>query len=260
DEEYTRHPFYGVPRMTAWLRSQGHAVNPKRVRRLMGLLGLAAIYPKPRTSVANKEERKYPYLLSGLQIKAPDEVWATDITYIRMRRGFIYLAAIMDWHSRYVLSWEVSLTLESEFCLQALEQALRLSRPGIFNSDQGSQFTSRAFTTRLEEAGIRISMDGRGRFLDNIFIERLWRSVKYEEVYLKDYEDVRDATRSLGRYFEFYNHERLHQSLGYRTPAAVYHNRKGKAGIIEIHNLVSSPASAGELLPARAASRAGLGG
>lgn len=222
DEQYLGTPFYGVPRMTAWLRAQGHAVNPKRVRRLMRKMGLEAIYPKRRLSVRNPAHRVYPYLLRGLEISRPGQVWATDITYIRLRRGFAYLVAILDWFSRYVVAWDLSLSLEAEFCVSTLERALETSKPEIFNSDQGSQFTSEAFTKRLEAAGVSISMDGRGRVFDNIFVERLWRSVKYEEVYLKDYTDVREAREGLGRYFRFYNEERLHQSLGYRTPAVVY--------------------------------------
>jgi len=233
DEQYTRTPFYGVPRMTEWLRGNGHPVNPKRVRRLMRGMGLEAIYPKPRLSVAGQGHRRYPYLLRGMKIESPNAVWCTDITYIRMSPGFVYLVAIMDWFSRYVVSWEVSITLEVEFCIGALERALETVQPEIFNSDQGVQFTSEAFTRRLESRGIRISMDGRGRVFDNIFVERLWRSVKYEEVYLKEYQTVREATESLGRYFEFYNHERMHQSLEYETPVAVYtgqYKRRKKDG------------------------------
>ena len=222
DEQYTRTPFYGVRRMTAWLCEQGHGVNPKRVRRLLREMGLWAIYPQPRLSMAGAGHRIYPYLLRGVEVTRPNQVWATDITYVRMRRGFVYLVAILDWYSRYVLAWKVSLTLELEFCLEALEEALQEECPEVFNSDQGVQFTSQAFTGRLKEAGIRISMDGRGRCMDNVFVERLWRSVKYEEVYLKDYETVPEAVQGLGAYFTFYNRERLHQSLGYRTPERVY--------------------------------------
>lgn len=178
DEQYTRAPFYGARKLTAWLRRQGHKVNRKRVQRLMRLMGIEAIYPKKRLSVTSDENKKYPYLLRSLSIKEPDHVWSTDITYIRMTRGFLYLIAIIDWYSRYVLSWELSNTMDRGFCLQALERALRDSKPEIFNSDQGSQFTSQEFTGRLEEAGIQISMDGRGRVFDNIFIERLWRTLK----------------------------------------------------------------------------------
>jgi putative transposase len=222
DEQFTRTPFYGVERMTAWLRRQDEEVNQKRVRRLMRFMGLSAIYPKPRLSLANQAHKKYPYLLSNLVIDNPDQVWCADITYIRMLHGFIYLTAIMDWHSRFVLSWEISNTLDVSFCLSALEQALELSKPRIFNSDQGSQFTSLEFTGMLEQEDIRISMDGRGRVYDNIFVERLWRSVKYEEVYLHDYRTVSDARKGLSGYFQFYNMERLHESLGYRTPYEIY--------------------------------------
>jgi putative transposase len=227
DEEYTRHPFYGVKRMTGWLLRQGYAVNEKRVRRLLRLMGIMAIYPKPHLSAGSPRPVTYPYLLRELTITRPDQVWATDITYIRMRKGFIYLVAIMDLFSRYVLSWEVSTTLETEFCLWALDRALLRAKPEIFNSDQGVQFTSDDFTGRLKHAEIRISWDGKGRAYDNIFVERLWRSVKYEEVYLKDYATVREAVRELNAYFRFYNTERLHQSLEYRTPWNVYRGITG---------------------------------
>jgi putative transposase len=222
DEQYTRAPFYGSPRMTAWLRSQGQAINHKRVERLMRIMGIEALYPKPRLSQSCPSSRVYPYLLRGVEIKRVNQVWSTDITYLRLRQGFLYLVAILDWFSRYVLSWRVSNSLDTSFCLEALDEALSRGRPEIFNSDQGSQFTSREFTGRLEAVGIQISMDGRGRAFDNIFIERLWRTVKYEEVYLNDYEGVADAVRELGRYWGFYNDERLHQSLAYKTPASVY--------------------------------------
>lgn len=222
DEQYTRTPFYGVPRMTAWLRRQGYGVNHKRIRRLMRLMDLEAIYPKPRLSIPSKENKIYPYLLNGVSIDRPDQVWGTDITYIRLAHGFMYLVAIMDWFSRYVLSWELSNTLETNFCLKALEGALMLSQPEIFNSDQGSQFTSLEFTDRLQTNGITISMDGRGRVFDNIFVERLWRTVKYEEVYLNHYQTVSEARLGLTKYFQFYNTERLHSSLEYRTPEEVY--------------------------------------
>jgi putative transposase len=222
DEQYTRTPFYGVRRMTAWLNQQGHGVNEKRVRRLLRRMGLEAIYPKPRLSQPDLAAQPYPYLLRGIEIKEVDEVWSTDITYIRLVGGFIYLMAILDWYSRYVLEWEVSVTLDSSFCVAALERALLRRRPAIFNTDQGSQFTSESFTKKLLEAGVRVSRDGRGRALDNIFVERLWRSVKYEEVYLKDYRNVVEAKQGLREYFEFYNRERLHQSLGYQTPETVY--------------------------------------
>ena len=230
DEQYTRAPFYGVPRMTAWLQTQGQAVNAKRVRRLLREMGLDAIYPKPRTTIANPEHKVYPYLLRNVTIERVDQVWSTDITYIRMRHGFVYLVAVIDWFSRYVLSWRVSNTVDSGFCIEALEEALDKGQPEVFNSDQGSQFTSRDFTKKLLERGIAISMDGRGRALDNIFVERLWRSVKYEEVYLKDYERVPDAVAGIGAYLRFYNEERLHQSLEYRTPGAVYRSLVCGAG------------------------------
>jgi putative transposase len=222
DEIYTRCPFYGVRRITAWLRRQGHDVNPKRVRRLMHRMGVTALYPTRRLSLPAPGHTTYPYLLRELTIERPDQVWATDITYVRLASGFVYLTVMMDWHSRYVLSWEVSTSLETRFCLIALEQALSMARPTIFNSDQGSQFTSAEFTERLLNAGVLISHDGRGRVFDNIFVERLWRSVKYEEVYLKAYQTVREAKESLGHYFRFYNTERLHEALGYRTPEEVY--------------------------------------
>jgi putative transposase len=229
DEQYTRTPFYGVRRMTAWLCAQGERVNEKRVRRLLRVLGLAAIYPKPRLSEAAPGHRIYPYLLRNVAITRVNQVWSTDITYIRLGQGFIYLVAVIDWFSRYVLSWEVSVTMESSFCVAALDWALRGARPEIFNTDQGAQFTSQEFTGRLLAQDIVISMDGRGRALDNIFIERLWRSVKYEEVYLHDYQGVPEAVRGLRYYFNFYNHQRLHQSLGYRTPAVVYHGKANGA-------------------------------
>jgi putative transposase len=222
DEQYTRTPFYGIRRMTAALQQQSYAVNHKRVSRLMRRMGLEAIYPKPHLSVLGEPARRYPYLLREVTIQRANQVWSTDITYVRMPRGFLYLVAILDWYSRYVLAWEVSNTLDTAFCLAALELALAQGQPTIFNSDQGVQFTSQAFTQRLEAAGIQISWDGRGRALDNVFVERLWRSVKYEEVYLHDYATVAEAVSGLDRYFRFYNHERLHQALGYRTPAHVY--------------------------------------
>ena len=222
DEQYTRTPFYGVRRMTAWLERQGYEVNHKRVGRLLRVMGLMAIYPGPRLSQGGVAVVKYPYLLRGLRIGQVNQVWSTDITYIRLRQGFIYLAAIMDWYSRYVMAWEVSLTLDSSFCLSTLDRALDKGQPEIFNSDQGAQFTSREFVERLKERQIRISWDGKGRALDNIFVERLWRTVKYEEVYIKDYTGVGEAISNLKAYFKFYNEERLHQSLNYRTPAEVH--------------------------------------
>jgi putative transposase len=238
DEQYTKMPFYGVEKMTEWLRRQGFPVNPKRIRRLLRLMGLEAIYPKKRLSIPSENYKKYPYLLRDLAIERPDHVWCADITYIRMLHGFLYLVAVMDWYSRYVLAWELSNSLDKQFCLDALDKALAISQPEIFNSDQGAQFTSGEFTGRLETVGVRISMDGRGRVFDNIFIERLWRSVKYEEVYTKSYESVRDAHDNLARYFRLYNSERLHESLGYRTPHEVYfgegRNDNGQAGLIHL--------------------------
>lgn len=223
DEQYTRTPFYGVRRMAECLnRDKGEWVNHKRVRRLMREMGLAAIYPKPKLSVGAAAHRIYPYLLKGVTVERPNQVWATDITYIRLSQGFIYLVVVMDWFSRYVISWTLSVTMETEFCVEALEAALRHGTPDIFNSDQGAQFTSEEFTGRLVSAGAKVSMDGRGRVFDNIFVERLWRSVKYEEVFLHDYANVPEAREGLERYFRFYNQERRHQSLGYETPASVY--------------------------------------
>ena len=222
DEQYTRAPFYGSRRMAAWLRAQGYDANRKRVARLMQLMGIEAVYPKPNLSQAAAGHKIYPYLLRGVEIARVNQVWSTDITYIRMARGFVYLVAVMDWYSRFVLSWVLSLTMELDFCVEALKRALRRGRPEIFNSDQGSQFTSDEFTGELEARHIAISMDGRGRCLDNIFIERLWRSLKYEEVYLKDYALVSEAQEGIGRYLRFYNYERLHSSLDYRTPASIY--------------------------------------
>jgi putative transposase len=223
DAQYTRTPHYGVERMTAQFKKKGLVIGHNRVRRLMRLMGLEAIYPKPRLSrPGSPEHRTYPYLLRGLTIERPNHVWAADITYIRLWQGFIYLVAIMDWYSRYVLSWSLSTTLDAYFCVEALRQGLAIARPAIFNTDQGPQFTSDEFIGVLKGAGISISMDGRGRVFDNIFVERLWRSVKYEEVYPKDYQTVDDARQNLTRYFHFYNYERLHQALEYKTPAEVY--------------------------------------
>jgi len=223
DEQYLKTPFYGSRRMVVALCSDGFDVNRKRVQRLMRLMGLEAIYPKPRLSRRDQEHEVFPYLLRGVPIVRPDQVWSSDITYIPMARGFLYLVAVIDWFSRYVLSWRLSNTLDTSFCLEALEEALSGSRrPEIFNTDQGSQFTSKAFTERLKAEGIKISMDGRGRAFDNIFIERLWWAVKYEEVYLHAYEGGRAAHEGLGHYFRFYDDERPHQALGYRTPREVY--------------------------------------
>jgi putative transposase len=226
DEEYTRHPFYGSRRMTAWLVRQGEAVNRKRVRRLMGLMGLEAIYPKPRLSAPGSGHRVYPYLLRDVKIGRPDQVWSADITYVPLASGFMYLAATIDWYSRYVIAWRLSNTLDGSFCLEMLEEALSKGRPEVFNTDQGVQFTAGAWAGRLERAGVQVSMDGRGRCLDNVFVERLWRTVKYEGIYPHAYEAVPPLQRGLGAYFPFYNEERLHQSLEYRTPAEVY--RQGR--------------------------------
>ena len=217
DEEYMRTPFYGSRKLAHVL-----SVNRKRVQRLMRKMGLEAIYPQRRTTWPAAGHKIYPYLLRNIEVTRPNQVWATDITYIPLRHGFLYLVAVMDWYSRNVLSWRLSNTLEGSFCIEALEAALRNGRPEIFNTDQGSQFTSTAFTARLAQADVAISMDGRGRALDNVFVERLWRSVKYEEVYLRDYADGWEAEASLARYFDFYCHRRVHQALGYRTPAQVY--------------------------------------
>ena len=222
DEQYTKYPFYGSRRMAAWLRTLGNDVGRRHVASLMRRMGLAAIYQKPRLSVPNVAAVRYPYLLRGVKVERTDQVWSCDITYIRMTRGFIYLMAVIDWRSRYVLAWQVSITLDGGFCMEAVERAFEFGAPEIFNSDQGTQFTSEAFTGRLLQAGCKVSRDGRGRALDNIFVERLWRSVKYEEVYLCDYNNVAEAKRRLSAYLHFYNEERLHQALGYQTPGAVY--------------------------------------
>jgi len=236
DRQYLVTPFYGTRKVAAWLKGQNYSVNRKRVRRLMRLMGLRAIYRRPRTSKPAPGHKIYPYLLGGMKITRPNQVWAADITYIPMARGFLYLVAIIDWHSRYVLSWRLSNTLDADFCVEALEEALRKGTPEIFNTDQGSQFTSEAFTGLLERPGIKVSMDGKGSYNDNLFIERLWRTVKYEEVYLKAYQDGRDAKVGLGSYFRFYNTERPHQALGYRTPAEVFASipvEAAKTGMVE---------------------------
>jgi putative transposase len=222
DEQYLRTPFYGSRRMTAWLHSQGHAVDRKRVARLMQHMGLVALYPKRRLSAPGDGHRIYPYLLRDLAVQRPRQVFCADITYIPMRRGFLYLVAVLDWYSRYVVAWRTSNSLDKSFCVDALQEALSVAVPEIFNTDQGAQFTCEAFVQELLRRGIRVSMDGRGRALDNVFIERLWRSVKYEEVYLKDYSTGSEATRSLRQYFRFYNRERPHQALGYRTPEEIW--------------------------------------
>ena len=222
DRQYLKTPFYGSRRMTACLERTGETVNRKRVRRLMALMGLEALFPRPRTTVAAAGVRAYPYLLCDRTLTHVNEVWSSDITYIPMRHGFMFLTAVIDWFSRYVLSWRLSNTLEGRFCLEALDEALRSGRPEIFNTDQGSQFTALDYTGRLEEAGIAVSRDGRGRALDNVFVERLWRSVKYEDIYIKDYESVPELESGLTAYFRFYDEERPHQSLDYRTPGEVY--------------------------------------
>lgn len=224
DETYTAFPYYGSRRIQAQLRRAGLPACRERIQRLMRLMGIEAIYPRRSTSAPHPDHRVYPYLLRNVVIERVNQVWSCDITYIRLKQGWLYLMAVMDWFSRYVLSWELSLTLEVDFCLTALQGALSRGRPEIFNTDQGSQFTSAVFTGMLQDHQIPISMDGRGRAFDNIFIERLWRSVKYEEVYLKDYQTPKEARQGLGSYFECYNERRLHQALDYRTPAEVYLN------------------------------------
>jgi len=224
DKEYTDHPFYGTRKMRDVLRRKGYKINRKRVQRLMRKMGIQSIAPKPNTSKAHPQHRIYPYLLRNLNINRSDQVWCTDITYIRLAGGFVYLTAVMDWHSRYVLSWELSVTMDNEFCVSALERALRCHEaPCIFNTDQGAQYTSLEFTKVLKNKNIKISMDGKGRAMDNIFIERLWRSVKYEEIYVKEFQSVKQLRKSLKKYFDFYNYERPHQSFDGQTPAEVYY-------------------------------------
>lgn len=226
DEVYTKYPFYGVRRITQQLKRERYPVNHKRIHRLMRLMGIEAIYPKNSLSKPSKEHQIYPYLLKGLTIEKPNQVWGVDITYVRLSKKWLYLVAIIDWFSRYVLSWELSDNLEVEFCLKTLKGALRIGLPKIHNSDQGSQFTSEEYLNLLKNhSTIKISMDGRGRAFDNIFIERLWRSVKYEEVYLKEYQSRNQARQSLTKYLNFYNQKRLHQSLNYQTPKEVYFNK-----------------------------------
>jgi len=237
DRQYLSTPFYGARRIAAWLRRQHYKVNRKRVRRLMITMGLKAIYRHPKTSMPAPGDKVYPYLLRGTEVTRPNQAWAADITYIPMERGFLYLVAIIDWYSRYVLSWRLSNTLDVGFCVEAAEEALRHGRPDIFNTDQGAQFTSEAFTGLLERHSIRISMDGRGSYNDNLFIERLWRSLKYEEVYLKSYRDGKEARAGIGSYFRFYDNERPHQAHSYRTPAEVYLSSPVEAndnGLIEL--------------------------
>lgn len=231
DANFTETPCYGRRRWTWWLRKRhGYVINPKRVGRLLRTMGIEAVFPGRRTTVPAPGHKKYPYLLRGLEITRPNQVWSTDITYVPLRRGFMYLVAVMDWYSRFVLSWRLSNTLGGEFCVASLEDALATwGEPEIFNSDQGSQFTSPTFTGRLEDRGIRVSMDGRGRALDNVFIERLWRSVKYEDIYLKDYDGADELYRGLSKWFEHYGHQRPHQGLGYRTPWSVYRDSTSAA-------------------------------
>ena len=222
---FRKHPVYGYRRIWVTLWKQGHKTTPKRIRGLMREMGLRAIYPKRRLSISDAKHKKYPYLLAGVAITRPDQVWASDITYIRLPKGFCYLTAVMDWFSRRVISWELSMTLDADFCVSALDRALSTGRPEIFNSDQGCQYTSEAFTGRLQAAGVAISMDGKGRVFDNILTERLWRTVKYEEVHLKEYGSLAEAREELDRFFRWYNGERPHQSLGCQTPDEVYYGR-----------------------------------
>ena len=230
DRQYLETPFYGSRRMKVWLAREGRCVSRKRVQRLMRIMGLRAIYRSPRTSRPAPEHRVYPYLLEKVRVTRPNQAWAADITYLPMARGFLYLVAIMDWHSRYVVAWRLSNTLEADFCVDALKEALEQGRPEVFNTDQGSQFTSLEFTQVLQEHGVKISMDGKGRYNDNILVERLWRTVKYEEVYLKAYANPSEARRELSAYFRFYNDQRPHQALGYRTPAEVFHEARNATG------------------------------
>jgi putative transposase len=233
DEEYTSRPFYGSRRMVVFLRGRGHRVNRKRVQRLMREMGLAGMAPGPATSKPHPRHKVYPYLLRGVAVTRPNQVWSTDLTYIRLARGFAYLVAIIDWYSRRVLAWRISNSMDASFCVDCLEDALRHhGKPEVFNSDQGSQFTSDAFTGVLKREGVAISMDGRGRALDNIFVERLWRNVKYEDVYLKGYANMAELTVGLAQYFAFYNAERPHQALGYETPEQVYRAGIGGGALI----------------------------
>lgn len=228
DEQHTSTPFYGSRRLTAYLNAKGHEINRKRVQRLMRLMRIEAIYPKPKLSRRLENHKIYPYLLRGVNIERPDHVWSTDITYIRVSNGFVYLTAVIDWFSRYVLSWRLSNSLENTFCIEALEEALSISQPQIFNTDQGSQYTAVNFLKPLIDRDISISMDSRGRALDNVFVERLWRTVKYEEVFLKDYRTMKmnEVYRSLKDFIKFYNQERLHQALDYKSPEYIYHSAR----------------------------------
>ena len=225
DKIYTECPFYGYPRITHRLRRDGHDVNHKRIHRLMALMGIQGVCPRRNLSYSNLKHKKYPYLLKGVNISYPNQVWGTDITYIRMRKGFMYVVAIMDWYSRYIVSWVLSNTLSVDFCLESLDMAFKIAKPEINNTDQGSQFTAEEYVEKVKSANVKVSMDGRGRVFDNIFTERLWRSLKYEEVYLKDYDSCVDAKVSIGDYFTFYNNERLHSALGYCPPAEIYFNK-----------------------------------
>jgi putative transposase len=228
DQQYLRKPFFGTRRMQVWLAQHNYQVNRKRVQRLMRQMGLEVVYPRPKTTVPGQGHKVYPYLLRDVAITRPNQVWSTDITYVPMAQGFLYLTAIMDWYSRFVLAWRLSNSLDVRFCLETLEEALSKGQPEIFNSDQGVQFTSQQYTGRLKAAGVALSMDGKGRCLDNVFVERLWRSVKYEEIYLKAYQDGIQAEAELRNYFAFYSCERPHQSLDYRTPWAVYQDGRGR--------------------------------
>jgi putative transposase len=244
DRHYLARPYYGSRRMAAWLATQGHLVNRKRVQRLMRLMGLVAIYQRPNTSKTAAAHKVYPYLLGGLAIERVNQVWGSDVTYIPMAKGFLYLVVIMDWVSRAVLAWRLSNTLGADFCVEALKDALsRYGRPEIFNTDQGSQFTSDDFTGTLKDRGIMISMDGKGRCMDNIFVERLWRSLKYEEVYLHAYATVAEAKAGIGAWLDFYNEERQHQSLGYRTPRQIYDEGLWICGRSALPTGSASPAS-----------------
>ena len=226
DEEHTKHPFYGVPKMTEFLKRTGYKIGPDKVRTLLRRMGLEAIYPKPKTSIPNKQHKIYPYLLKDVKITRPNQVWSTDITYVKLDEGFVYLVAIIDWYSRYVLSWQLSNSLDASFCVEALKEALKSGKPDIFNTDQGCQFTSEAFTSVLNENDILISMDAKGRVFDNIFVERLWRTVKYEDIYIKGYRNIPEAQLGLIEYFDFYNNERYHQALDYKTPLEMLSGEK----------------------------------
>ena len=244
DRHYLARPYYGSRRMAAWLATQGHLVNRKRVQRLMRLMGLVAIYQRPNTSKAAAEHKIYPYLLGGIAIQRVNQVWCSDVTYIPMAKGFLYLVVVMDWVSRAVLAWRLSNTLGTDFCVEALAEALsRYGRPEIFNTDQGSQFTSDDFTGTLKDHDVTISMDGKGRCMDNIFVERLWRSLKYEEVYLNAYASVAEAKAGIGAWLDFYNEERQHQSLGYRTPRQIYQEGPWICGRSALPTGSASPAS-----------------